>query len=69
MARALVEAAQHGNHEAFEVLAVAAGDRHFGKARQHHPDVQQAEAFTREVGMRAVVNRVESLDVPAVMPE
>ena len=53
MARALVEAAQHGNHEAFEVLAVAAGDRLFGIARLLLRDVQLAEDAVQEALVKA----------------
>src|SRR5689334_17869785 len=36
--------------------------------REHQTDVQETEALTCEVSVRAVVNRVESLDVPRVVP-
>jgi hypothetical protein len=42
--RALVEAARRGDHEAFEVLAVAAGDRLFRIARLVLRDVQLTQA-------------------------
>jgi hypothetical protein len=37
--------------------------------REHQADIQETEAFTREVSVRAVVNGVESLDVPRVVPQ
>lgn len=53
MARTLVEAAQRGDHEAFEVLAVAAGDRLFRIARLILRDVQAAEDAVQEALVKA----------------
>ena len=53
MTRALVEAAQRGDHEAFEVLAVAAGDRLFKIARLILRDVQLAEDSVQEALVKA----------------
>ncbi len=43
MQRDLVEAARHGDHEAFELLTAAASDRLFGFARLVLGDAHQAE--------------------------
>ena len=43
MERSLVEAARRGDHEAFEALAIASGDRLFAIARLILRDVQAAE--------------------------
>ena len=43
MQRDLVEAAQRGDHEAFELLTAAAGDRLFGFARLVLGDAHYAE--------------------------
>jgi RNA polymerase sigma-70 factor (ECF subfamily) len=51
--RALVEAAQRGDHEAFEVLAVAAGDRLYKIARLVLRDVQLAEDAVQEALVKA----------------
>jgi RNA polymerase sigma-70 factor (ECF subfamily) len=51
--RALVEAAQRGDHEAFEVLAVAAGDRLFRIARLVLRDVQLAEDAVQDALVKA----------------
>jgi RNA polymerase sigma-70 factor (ECF subfamily) len=51
--RALVEAARRGDHEAFEVLAVAAGDRLFRIARLVLRDVQLAEDAVQEALVKA----------------
>lgn len=53
MTRALVEAARRGDHEAFEVLAVAAGDRLFRIARLVLRDVQLAEDAVQEALVKA----------------
>ena len=53
MARALVEAAQRGDHEAFEVLAIAAGDRLFRLGRLILRDVQLAEDAVQETLVKA----------------
>ena len=44
----LVEAAQRGDHEAFERLTAAAGDRLFGFARLVLADAQDAEDAVQE---------------------
>jgi len=51
--RSLVEAAQRGDHEAFEVLAVAAGNRLFRVARLVLRDVQLAEDAVQEALVKA----------------
>jgi RNA polymerase sigma-70 factor, ECF subfamily len=53
VARALVEAAQRGDHEAFEVLAIAAGTRLFRIARLVLRDVQLAEDAVQEALVKA----------------
>lgn len=53
MTRALVEAAQRGDHEAFEVLAIAAGDRLFRIARLVLRDIQLAEDAVQEALVKA----------------
>jgi RNA polymerase sigma-70 factor (ECF subfamily) len=49
----LVEAARHGDHEAFEVLATAAGDRLYAIARLLLRDVHQAQDAVQETLVRA----------------
>jgi RNA polymerase sigma-70 factor (ECF subfamily) len=51
--RALVEAARRGDHEAFEVLAVAAGDRLFRIARLVLRDAPLAEDAVQEALVKA----------------
>jgi len=53
VARALVEAAQRGDHEAFEVLAVAAGDRLYRLGRLILRDAQLAEDAVQEALVKA----------------
>ena len=53
MQRDLVEAAQRGDHEAFEVLTAAAGDRLFGFARIVLGDAHQAEDAVQDALVRA----------------
>jgi len=50
---ALVEAAQRGDHDAFEVLAVAAGDRLFRIARLILRDVPAAEDAVQDTLVKA----------------
>jgi RNA polymerase sigma-70 factor (ECF subfamily) len=51
--RDLVEAARRGEHEAFEVLATAAGDRLYAIARLILRDTHQAEDAVQETLVRA----------------
>jgi RNA polymerase sigma-70 factor, ECF subfamily len=51
--RALVEAAQRGDHEAFEVLAAGAGDRLYRVARLVLRDVHAAEDAVQETLVKA----------------
>lgn len=51
--RDLVEAARHGDHDAFEVLASAAGDRLYGFARLVLGDTHQAEDAVQDALIRA----------------
>jgi RNA polymerase sigma-70 factor (ECF subfamily) len=51
--RELVEAAQHGDHEAFEVLAAAAGDRLYAIARLILRDTDLAEDAVQDALIRA----------------
>jgi RNA polymerase sigma factor (sigma-70 family) len=51
--RDLVEAARHGDHEAFEVLASAAGDRLYAFARLVLGDTHQAEDAVQDALIRA----------------
>ncbi len=51
--RAIVEAAQRGDHEAFEVLAIGAGDRLFAIARLILRDVHAAEDAVQEALVHA----------------
>ncbi len=53
MTRALVEAAQRGDHEAFEVLAIAAGDRLYRIARLVLRDLPLAEDAVQEALVKA----------------
>ena len=53
MQRNLVEAAQRGDHEAFEVLTAAVGDRLFGFARIVLGDAHQAEDAVQDALVRA----------------
>ena len=52
MQRDLVEAARHGDHEAFEVLTAAASDRLFGFARLVLGDAHQAEDAVQDALVR-----------------
>jgi DNA-directed RNA polymerase specialized sigma24 family protein len=51
--RDLVEAARHGDHEAFEVLAASAGDRLFAIARLILRDTHLAEDAVQEALVHA----------------
>jgi RNA polymerase sigma-70 factor, ECF subfamily len=51
--RAIVEAAQRGDHEAFEALAIGAGDRLFAIARLILRDVHAAEDAVQEALVHA----------------
>ena len=51
--RAIVEAAQRGDHEAFEALAIGAGDRLFAVARLILRDVHAAEDAVQEALVHA----------------
>jgi len=51
--RAIVEAAQRGDHDAFEALAIAAGDRLFAIARLILRDVHAAEDAVQEALVHA----------------
>jgi RNA polymerase sigma-70 factor (ECF subfamily) len=53
VARALVEAAQRGDHDAFEALAVGAADRLFAIARLILQDVHAAEDAVQETLVNA----------------
>jgi RNA polymerase sigma-70 factor (ECF subfamily) len=53
MRRDLVEAAQHGDHEAFEVLATSAGDRLYAVARLILRATDLAEDAVQEALVRA----------------
>jgi len=53
MKRDLVEAARHGDHEAFEVLATSAGDRLYAVARLILRDAGLAEDAVQEALVRA----------------
>ena len=53
MQRDLVEAARHGDHEAFEVLASAAVDRLYAIARLMLGDAHQAEDAVQDALVRA----------------
>ena len=53
MDRAIVEAAQRGDHDAFEALAIAAGDRLFAIARLILRDVHAAEDAVQEALVHA----------------
>lgn len=53
MQRDLILAAQRGDHEAFEVLAVAAGDRLYAIARLILRDVDRAQDAVQETLVRA----------------
>ena len=53
MGRALVEAAQRGDHEAFEALAVGASDRLFAIARLILRDIPSAEDAVQEALVHA----------------
>ena len=53
MDRALVEAAQRGDHDAFEALAIDAGDRLFAIARLILRDVPMAEDAVQEALIHA----------------
>lgn len=53
MQRDLVEAAQHGDHEAFEVLAAAAADRLYAVARLILRDTHLAEDAVQEALVHA----------------
>jgi RNA polymerase sigma factor (sigma-70 family) len=53
VARALVEAAQHGDHDAFEALAIGAADRLFAIARLILRDVHAAEDAVQETLVHA----------------
>ena len=53
MARALVEAAQRGDHDAFEALAIGAGDRLFAIARLILRNIPAAEDAVQETLVHA----------------
>jgi RNA polymerase sigma-70 factor (ECF subfamily) len=53
MQRDLVEAAQRGDHEAFEALVIALGDRLYSMARLIMRDADQAEEAVQEAFLRA----------------
>lgn len=53
MQRDLVEAAQHGDHDAFEALAISTGDRLFAIARLILRDVDRAQDAVQEALVQA----------------
>ena len=53
MQRDLVEAARHGDHDAFEILAAAAGDRLYTIARLMLSDTHQAQDAVQDAIVRA----------------